>query len=206
MTTDIEIESLRPALAEIERFIEWMNGDMTITAKVVPVISKGYKKNAAACFSESAWATREGEEVHELMLAAEGLKREPTEILESVVHEMVHLFAHTRGIKDCATSGRHNKRFQTLAKDYGLVCEKVEGRGFAQTSLGNVLAERIKKEFKPDVAAFNLFRLIPPVKEKKKSVSIKWMCKCEKPYIIRSNVEVSATCNICNNFFEKEEA
>ena len=67
------------------------------------------------------------------------------------------------------------------------------------------LKEKIEKEFKPDITAFNLFRLIPAVKEKKKAKSMKWTCKCETPYVIRSNVDVDVTCNICHNLFDKEE-
>lgn len=200
---EIDIKSLRPALAEVERFIEWRNEEMAIGAKVVPVISKRYRKNQLACFSDDSWSTREGDGIHEIALSAEALNRTPAEILGSVTHEMVHLFAHTRGIKDCAKSGRHNKKFQGLAQDYGLVCEKEEGRGYGVTTLNPILAEKIEKEFKPDVAAFNLFRLIPPVKEGKKSKSIKWVCKC--PMTVRSNVEIDAVCNICHNLFEKEE-
>ena len=202
--SEIKIESLRPALAEIERYIVWMNDEMNIGARVVPVISKRYKKDYLACFSASTWATREGESVHELQLAAEALNREPTEILASVTHEMIHLFAESRGIKDCAASGRHNKKFQELAIDYGLMCEKQEGRGYGVTTLSPALKERIEKEFKPDVTAFNLFRLNPIVKERKKGKSMKWVCKCEPVMVIRSNVEVDVTCNICHSLFEKE--
>jgi len=203
----MKIKSLQPAMGELERIL-------TLAAKaagigkerVVPTIqSKGKKARCGGWFAPNRWSTREGQMCHEINFTAELLKESPEVITALGVHEIVHLWCHSLGLKDTGNSGRHNKVFKEYAEIMGLVCaDPVDWYGYGYTTAGPELAEQIEKEWQPDVALFNLFRVEVEKPEKVKKVktpSFKYACGCTE---FRTKAEVIATCNKedCGNFFE----
>ena len=58
-----------------------------------------------------------GEQLTEIMISGEGLRRTAREVLATLLHEAAHALAHARGIKDTSRQGRyHNTHFKTCAE------------------------------------------------------------------------------------------
>jgi hypothetical protein len=100
-------------------------------------------------FARDTWAHREhstdnaldvGAEAavrrSELFVGAEGLARQPHEVLATLLHEAAHALAHVRGIQDTSRQGRwHNRNFAKLATEVGINVEKDKNIGFSITSI-----------------------------------------------------------------------
>ena len=58
-----------------------------------------------------------GEQLTEIMISGEGLRRTAREVLATLLHEAAHALAHARGIKDTSRQGRyHNTKFKKLRR------------------------------------------------------------------------------------------
>ena len=72
---------------------------------------------------------------HEVMVVAEHLDRDPTEIVGTLIHEAAHAMNFERNIHDCSRSQYHNRAFKTAAEALGLEVTQVPHYGFALTRL-----------------------------------------------------------------------
>lgn len=203
-----DLVSLRPALEELERALTWAAHEVDdIPFKLVPVIqTHGKKARCAGWFSENQWSTREGELVHEITFAAEMLDRDPIDIVATAVHEVVHFWCNHLELKDTSTGGRHNKVFKEYAGILGLDCaQPYDSYGFGYTTPTAELRERIEKEFQPDVAALNLFRIVKPRTTKTVKTNA-WICKCAGLTLrIPAQQKLDATCHKCKSKFKPKE-
>ena len=144
------IDSIRPAIAELERLVEWAyaryGGERPdgCSPVVVLVQTRGAKKKACGWFWAERWSTREGALRHELTLTAEQLSRPVPEILATTIHEVVHFFARDNGIQDVSQGGRHNGEFREVAQDFGLIVATKGSAGCAATTLSPALAHTLK--------------------------------------------------------------
>ena len=220
-TCETTVASLIPALEELERalrfadtLIEEANDRMGLvptvdTKRVVPMIqTKGKRTRCLAWFHPEHWSTQGGEMCQEINFCAEHLDRDPVDIVATVIHEKVHKWCHSLGIKDCAESGRHNKAFKSYAEYLGLeVAPATDGYGFGYTKPTPQLMKRIQTEFKPDALAFNLFRLTRS-KNKQQSKNLrKWACggsDCPTIYS-RGARDVLGECHRCGESWEETE-
>ena len=101
---------------------------------LITILSRGRK----ACLGwhwKNKWSYQDS--LHtEIMIAAEALQRPLEDVLETLLHEMVHLWNSTRDIKDCNAAQYHNKFFKRTAEDvFHLQVDKMPQRGYALTSL-----------------------------------------------------------------------
>ena len=203
----MEIRSLIPAMGELERALMWAAKPTGIDRdRVVPTIqSRGKKARCGGWFAPDRWSTREGELCHEINFSAELLKADPEVIVSLAIHEVVHLWCHSLGLKDTSLGGRHNKVFKEQSELLGLVCAKpTDAYGYGYTSASEELSKRILEEFQPDVALFNLFRVEvekPEKVKKPKEPTHKYSCGCTE---FSTKVEIIGTCNKegCGNPFE----
>src|SRR5215472_11700670 len=64
-------------------------------------------------FACHRWSMRNtSTKLHEVMMSAESLQREPAETFGTLLHEAAHGIAFVRGVRDTSRDGRyHNKRF-----------------------------------------------------------------------------------------------
>jgi hypothetical protein len=111
-------------------------------------------------------------QVNEINLTAEALYRSPNEVLETLIHEMVHLKNSQEGINDCTKTQYHNEAFKKVAESFGLTVERMRGKGWAKTSLGEQ-AQLAIDLLKPDVSVYNIARTPPEkITPEAKTISI----------------------------------
>ncbi len=216
---DTTVASLIPGLEELERALRFADNlikeatdrmglvETADARRVVPVIqTKGKRTRCLAWFHPEHWSTLEGETCQEMNFCAEHLDRDPVDIVATVIHEKVHKWCHSLGVKDCADNGRHNKAFKRYAEYLGLeVAPNTDGYGFGYTKPTPQLKERIEKEFKPHALAFNLFRLTRH-KAKQQSKNLrKWTCgghDCPTIYS-RGARDVAGECHRCGESWKE---
>ena len=223
MEADLPLESLVPAMQEIERFADWFNGvtGMDLQQKFTMVIQTKGKRNiyghanlgkfrkvlddngkvvkkdgkAKLELVSPAWTNKAGDNIHELMISSEDLNREPMHILETVGHELMHLANHQNGISDCSQGGRHNKNFQSNAILYGMeVIGEDKVHGFAFTDFTETMKAKILAEFKPDAAAFALFSVAMPAKAKQTAVAHRCPL-CEGQARAKPSMQIGCYCS-----------
>jgi hypothetical protein len=225
-TDAIQIDSLRPTIAELERMLQWSfkslgmdklyldrQGLAEQLERVTVVIeTSGTRKNLLGHFlcktAQSAWRTREGEEISEIKISSEHLRQDPVEIAHTIIHEAVHLWNWYLGLKDCSSGGAyHNKTFKEQAELVGLKTgdQSVPGHGFAHTKLSEELEEKIRKSLKPKLAAFQIFKdAAPKVKTVKKPKLALWECECVIKIRVAYDTVLDAECHECGVDFIKK--
>jgi hypothetical protein len=202
----LEIESLRPALAEIERMVTYGQLDMGFkNTRITPIIqTQGQRTCYGHYTTDLRWETTDGKGSHELQISAEHLARPAIDIYATIRHELVHAKNVECGIRDCSNNGKyHNAKFKAEAELYGLVCgEKTDSNGHGITRLSAAYQAQVIGELQPDDSAFNLVRQIVQAKKKAKGKMFKWSCGCTN---IRAAVEVTAICtnDECGQPFER---
>lgn len=198
----MDIESLQPAMDELERAIRWVAQPTNITEghRVVPVIQTKGKTAACAWFSPNRWSTREGQLCHEITFTAEHLARDVDSIVATAAHEVAHLWAFSESVVDVSGNQYHNLEFRRRAELLGLFCPqgRVSGRGWAVVEATEALKQRISDELKPDYQAFNLFRLAFRARPTAQTKMVKWTCGCTT---VRCATELEAECWKCGRAF-----
>jgi hypothetical protein len=155
------------------------------------------------------WSGSNGEEKYEMTITAEYLNRPVVEIMETIIHEGVHIYNSIKNVKDTSRGFTyHNKRFKEEAERRGLNVVHHDKYGWANTSLKDETRALIET-WEIDQEAFVLARKGFSKDEanggKKKSNSIKWVCEGGCKAIVRSTKEVNVICGDCNAKFKKEE-
>jgi hypothetical protein len=207
-------EGLAPAIAELHVVFEHINRKFFVGKLPAPIItiqSQGRKQGVLGwCTTWAAWqkAKKEAAEEnttlegrYEINLSAEHLHRPVLEILETLVHEVVHYANAHKGIKDCSGTQYHNKHFRALGEQLGLEVSQTAKQGWALTKLTPELAEWLES-LQVNAEAFEFARRGMPSKPKAPTKMKLWQCDCTK---IRAAVELDATCNKCGKPFAKQE-
>jgi SprT-like family len=144
-----------------------------LSKPLIVVLSRGRK----ACYGWH-WAQkwRVGEEVKtEIMIAAETLDRPWQDILETLLHEMVHLHNAQHNLKDCNAQQYHNKNFRNTATQiFHLNVEKLHQKGYALTSLSDRSSADVLEFIEEQkLSPIGLKRIVPPAgKTEKKQYNI----------------------------------
>jgi hypothetical protein len=171
-------------------------------------------------FAPARWRV-DGRNLPEVMVSGEGLKRDPPEVLVTLVHEATHGVCHARGIVDTSRQGRyHNKKFAAVAKELGLVQREpgtdaeralVASHGYTLCALDPAV------DWAPHLARLSalgkLHRWDEPIPaaaaESKARNGHACKCECVPPRLIRVHVstfdEGPIMCRVCGADFEPEE-
>ena len=205
------VASIGPTLDELERAIRWATARMDWTSQPTPLVpvtqTKGRRSNCLGYFAAERWSTKEGEFRAELQVSSEFLNRDPVEIVGTIIHEVVHVWCHAHGVKECGGNGRHNSKCKPLFESVGLdVADPVDWYGFGYTTVNDALRNEIEQDFQPDLAAFNLYRrTITNVKKKGGPPKrVKWQCSgCESSFMGARATEFHVMCVPCANLYER---
>ena len=120
-----ETTKMSRAVGQLEKMYNTLNADFYGGALPVPIITVQSKPGTwGHCTTGKVWK-RKDTDTYEMNIAAEVLDREIEEILDTLLHEMVHLYCRENGIKEVSRGGKyHNGKFKELAEKCGLVCVK----------------------------------------------------------------------------------
>ena len=97
----------------------------------------------------------------EIMIAAETLDRPIQDILETLLHEMVHLHNSQNNISDCNAAQYHNKNFKKVAENiFHLDVQKMHQKGYASTKLSDKSGDDVQNFIdKESISDFRLKRI-----------------------------------------------
>lgn len=132
-------ETLAAMMRELQRMFKILNDKYYEGALPEPLIliQTTGKQSRYGWFTARYWKNRSTEEIlNEINICPEFLYRTAVDICETLLHEMVHLYAFQNDIKETSRGGTyHNKKYKTIAIEHGLCCEKHEQKGYTLTSL-----------------------------------------------------------------------
>jgi hypothetical protein len=105
--------------------------------QVILTIQNKGRSSALGWFGHAFWQDKlTTDTVGEINLSAEHISRGKHGCLETLLHEMAHLWnAAVENIRDCSGSQYHNKNFKVAAERFGLKVRRTATRGWAFTSL-----------------------------------------------------------------------
>lgn len=151
----------------------------------------------------------EGDQLAEVFVGGEGLRRGPADVLATLLHEAAHALAHVRGIKDTSRQGRyHNAKFKQLAEELGIRVAKDPRIGWSPTTL----PDRTRQTYAATVAtladALQLYRAAEaPAGGKKNTNPPPCVCECGRRIRAATSVLEAGpiTCGICGTEFQSDE-
>ena len=216
-------QSLTPVIGKLEKLFSMLNQQFFNDDLQTPIITVSPDTTKGAygwCTSWRAWTDKapealadmtaeevkaaESDGYYEINICAEHIARSFTDIVETLLHEMTHLYNLQIGVQDTSRGGfYHNKHFADAAESHGLTVEKTAKYGYSKTSL-NAEAQAFVQGLGD--TRFELYRR-PTIKargSKKNQGSRKYVCPCCGT-IIRATREVNVICGDCNTPFEQAE-
>ena len=116
--------------------IDFFNGELPKCILTVQS-SKGRSYGHSTC--QKIWKDRAHDtSYYEINIASEFLDREIECTLDTLIHEMIHLYCRVKDIKETSRGGvYHNKKFKELAEKCGLQCFYNERVGWNTDHTGN---------------------------------------------------------------------
>lgn len=111
------------AVGQLEKIYNCLNADFFSGELPVPIITVQSKPGTMGhCSVAKVWR-KPDEDTYELNIAAEVLSYPIEETLDTMIHEMVHLYCRENDIKEVSRGTQyHNKRFKEEAEKRGLEC------------------------------------------------------------------------------------
>lgn len=144
--------TIKDITAELHHVFELFNVeyfDGILPTPAITIQSNGHRRNTMGwCSTVPVWGTEDGSvQMYELNLAAEFLKLDFFEHMDTMLHEMVHLYHKVMGIKDTSRENTyHNKHFKNKVLELGF--EYKDNRpdpihGWTYARLGEKAKEKI---------------------------------------------------------------
>lgn len=202
--------NLQPALKELHKFYDKAN-EILFKKELPPIVitmqSRGNRKGVLGWFVTKEIWDNGTDNIYEINIVPEAMNRDYLEILQTLLHEMVHVYCAIKGIKETSRGGSyHNKRFSDTAELFGLTYpeEKPDSRiGYSAVVLKAETVNMIKF-WSINKNAFTISRMDMggAGKAKKKSNIRKYVCGCG--VIIRASKEVNVGCLDCGTKFIEE--
>lgn len=126
------------AVGQLEKMYNTLNQDFFAGALPTPILTVQSKPGTwGHCTVGKVWRRKESD-TYEMNIAAEVLDAELEEIIDTLLHEMVHLYCRENGIQEVSRGGKyHNGKFKELAEGCGLVCIKNGQYGWNTLGHGN---------------------------------------------------------------------
>lgn len=133
-----ETVKMSRAVGQLEKMYNTMNWDFYGGTLPTPIITVQSKPGTYGhCTVNKVWRRKE-DNTYEMNIAAEVLDQNIEEIIDTLLHEMVHLYCRENGIQEVSRGGKyHNGKFKELAEKCGLLCVKAGQYGWNTTATGN---------------------------------------------------------------------
>jgi hypothetical protein len=222
MTTKTKeaVKSIKPAIEQLHKAFDKAN-EVLFKNELPPVVitmNPRGKTNSLGWFTVNPAWENGNEDFHEINISPETLNRDYVELIQTLVHEMVHLYNHVNGIKDTSRGNSyHNKKFLKSAEEHGFefLHDAPDSKiGYSMITFTKQTANMVKF-WNIDKTAFTIIRkeFGTGAKPKKKTNIIKWVCPCCGDIIRSSKPNIKAFCmndedgmkEPCAVMFEAEE-
>lgn len=126
------------AVSRLEHMYNALNADKFDGSLPVPVITVQSKPGTWGHCSRARVWKRKDEQTYEMNIAAEMLSAPIEEIIDTILHEMVHLYCRENSIQEVSRGGKyHNGKFKAIAEKVGLVCVREGIYGWNTIGTGN---------------------------------------------------------------------
>lgn len=198
-------------LNELYRIFDILNSKFYDSKLPQPVITiqKGRANNYGWFTLGKVWKNKndENNQSYEINITANNLNREAYEIVETLLHEMVHYYHKLNDIRDC-NNNVHNKKFKVEAERVGCIVVNAKPNGWGYTSCSEELKNYIIDEIKPNPDCFSYFRQAPIEFEKEKKPRNKKIFKYVCPSCgleIKAKIDSNVLCGDCNIQMEIED-
>jgi len=152
------------AVSQLEHIYSNLNADFFDASLPVPIITVQSKPGTFGhCTTAQIWKRKE-DCAYELNIAAEVLNFPIEEIIDTLLHEMVHLYCQVNHIQDTSRGGTyHNCRFKEEAEKRGLTCYKMEKYGWNTKPNDTIIDYALQKGWSEICIARNTpASMIPP--------------------------------------------
>ena len=134
------------AVSQLEHIYNSLNADFFAGELPTPIITVQSKPGTMGHCSVSKIWQRKEDKTYELNIAAEVLNYPIEETLDTLIHEMVHLYCRQHDIKEVSRGGKyHNKRFKAIAEEHGLTCVPCGQYGWNTTPGDNLVEYALNK-------------------------------------------------------------
>ena len=149
-----------------------------------------------------------GEQLAEIMISGEGLRRTAREVLATLLHEAAHALAHARGLKDTSRQGRyHNKHFKNCAEEVGLTVEHDDNFGWSATTITPATELAYASQLQALTDAMTLWRhgeTTAGPKARRNTNLIAAICPCGRSIrvAVSTLAEAPITCQACDQDFQ----
>ncbi len=157
---------------------------------------------------DGIWAVEStGQKFCEVNICSQHLSRPFEEVAETVLHELVHLYANYKHIEDTNKTGKYHRRtYKELGERFGLIVEHSGSyHGWSKTSLKEetkVLLEQFENRNVQLICDTRNLRRKTTVK-KPPAPSKTYTCSCGQTF--RSKKVLDLVCGKCNKKFIVEE-
>ena len=134
------------AVSQLEHIYNSLNADFFAGELPTPIITVQSKPGTMGHCSVSKIWQRKEDKTYELNIAAEVRNYPIEETLDTMLHEMVHLYCRQHDIKEVSRGGKyHNKRFKAIAEEHGLTCVPCGQYGWNTTPGDNLVEYALNK-------------------------------------------------------------
>ncbi|MDK8746878.1 MULTISPECIES: SprT-like domain-containing protein [Bacilli] len=118
------MSNINAATKELHRAFSLLNKQFFKSQLPEPAITiqtSGKRLSMGWCSSREVWSDKEGKiRKYELNISAEYLNIEFMETMDTMLHEMIHLYNAVNGVKDTSRNGTyHNKKFKAECENRG---------------------------------------------------------------------------------------
>lgn len=143
-----ETTKMSRAVSQLEHIYNALNTDFFDGLLPVPIITVQSKPGTYGhCTTAKVWQRKDGG-AYELNIAAEVLNYPIEETLDTMLHEMVHLYCRENGIKEVSRGGKyHNGKFKAVAEAHGLTCIPCGQYGWNTTPGENLVEYALSKNW-----------------------------------------------------------
>lgn len=188
MSQKFELKGTAPICKEIERIAGICINDynkktgiplegFSTVVTLLPPDSKGMRQSVLGHFTlNKTWMDKKGETFREIAVNPYLLGHMTSaDVVETIYHEVIHLYCLASGVKDCSTNGRHNKRFAEAANLSTVIESYDTGTWLGYASRLTKLGERwVDEEVMP--RQHELTKILPSAK-KRQPKRITLICK-----------------------------
>ena len=150
------------------------------------------------------WTDTLKNSTHEINISP-NFQRDKYAVVATLLHEMVHAYAHANGIKDTSRQGRyHNKAFKKLAEERGLIIEYADCIGWSVTRPSESLCAFVDETRIKLCDCFRDGERKEPKDSKPRPKKYKYKCPLCELTIETINDNARIMCITCNHELQRE--